>query len=104
MLTILLGLVGVSLWLGLMGMTFALPVRPNIVRITKRFVCPPGTEMQVETYVYPYHRPGERAIGVYAVSANGARTSVKAKAMIALVLMFSVAALPVTILAYKLLF
>jgi hypothetical protein len=102
--SVLFGVLGVSLWLGIMGMAFALPINPNIARITKRFVCPPGAEMKIETFVYPYHKPGERAIGIYAVSANGSRTSVKAKAMVALVLIFTLAALPLTIMLFKVLF
>lgn len=102
--TVLFGVLGVSLWLGIIGMAFALPINPNIARITKRFVCPPGAEMKIETYVYPSHKPGERAIGIYAVSANGNRTSVKAKAMVTLVLIFSLVALPLTIMVFKVLF
>ncbi len=49
--TLLLIILGVAIWLAFMGMAVALVIRPDSVRITERFLCPPGTEMKVERKV-----------------------------------------------------
>ena len=96
--TLIVILIGIAVWLAIMGLAVALPIRPNIVRITERFVCPPGTEMKVETYVYSYHRPGERAIGIYYLDPDGVTHNVKVKALLTLWGIFFIVSLPVAVL------
>jgi hypothetical protein len=96
--TLLLIILGVAIWLAFMGMAAVLVIRPDSVRITERFLCPPGTEMKVETYVYSYHRPGERAIGIYYLGPDGKSHNIKVKALLLLWGMFFVASLPIAIL------
>lgn len=92
---------GVAAWLGIMAIAIALPIRPDVVKIVRWLVIPREAEMQVETYVYPYHRPGERAIGIYCRYADGKKKSVKVRALFALWGIFFVAALPIAFIVVR---
>ena len=96
-LTLVLIIVGIALWCGVMGMAIVLPINPNVLQIVKPFVCPRGSRMEVKTYVYPYHRPGEKAISIYCIPREGEPYSIKIRALVALVLLFTIIALPFVI-------
>jgi hypothetical protein len=64
-LTILFISIGVAIWLTCMILAIILPINPNILRITKNFVCPKEKELIIQTAVYSYHRPGQKALEIY---------------------------------------
>ena len=57
-------ILGVALWLALMGLAVVLPLHPGVLRITRKIVCPPGSEIRVGTSVASYHRPGVGIVDV----------------------------------------
>ena len=73
-----------------------LPLKPEVVLITQRFVCPPDRKMEVQTMRHTYHRPGERAI-VVTCCGSGEPKIVNRKALWILWLIFFVLSLPVSI-------
>jgi hypothetical protein len=88
---------GVAIWLAFMIFAAALAIRPEVVMVVKRFVCPPGTEMIVQTEVYSYHHPGQRALVVYSDGPEG-RKDIKTRALLALWLFFFVLSVPVSLI------
>jgi hypothetical protein len=62
---------GLALWISIMIIAVILPVKPNILGITKSLVCPKGSELIVQTAVYSYHRPGQKALEISIKDNNG---------------------------------
>ena len=93
--------VGVAVWLALMGLAATLPIAPAFfLRLTERFVCPPGTKMEVRTFRATYHRPGERGLEVTCVGP-GVSKDAKVKAILALWALYLVPALPLAVLVVR---
>jgi len=88
---------GVAIWLSLMVLAVILPIRPGIVRITGPFVCPSGSKMEVDTPVYSYHRPGEKAI-IIRCMGPGIVKNVKIRALLVFWFLCLLVSLPVTVL------
>jgi len=51
-----------------MGFAIAVPIYPNIIRITQSFVYPLGSKMKVQKVKLSYHRPGEKGIIIFCHS------------------------------------
>ena len=85
---------GTALFLSLMAAALAVPIRPDVLRLTQRCVCPPGAGMRVDTSKASYHRPGERGLVVTCVGRGDPR-SVTGKAFLWLWVLFFAFALPV---------
>lgn len=92
--TLVLAVLGVALFLSLIALAVVLPIRPGIVRVTERLVCPAGTRMEVEMVRHSYHRSGERGI-VVRCRGQGRTEQVNGRALVALWLIFYLASLPV---------
>ena len=88
-----LAILGTAFFLSLMVFAVALNIRPNIVRITERFVCPAGTKMAVDIVQHEADQPWARQI-VVTCQGWGKTEWVNAKALLCLWLMFFVASLP----------
>jgi hypothetical protein len=88
---------GVAVWLALMIFATALAIRPDVVKVVRFFVCPPGTEMIVKTEVYSYHHPGQKAIVVYSDGPEGQR-DIKVRSLLALWLFFFILSVPVSVI------
>jgi hypothetical protein len=97
MLALIVLVIGIAVWFAFMGLTLALPIRPDVVRLTERWVCPPGVKLHVETHVYPYHRIGERVISIYYWGDDGIKHQVKVQALVILWGLFFVVALVLTV-------
>jgi hypothetical protein len=93
-LTMWLIILGVAIWLAFMVFALALSIRPSIVQVMQWLVCPPGTSMEVETMVYSYHRPGERAIIISCVSP-GTRRDIKVRTLLSFWVLCLVISLPI---------
>ncbi len=93
MTTLVLAILGTAFFLSLMAFAVALNIRPNIVRITERFVCPAGTKMEVDIVHHEPDQPWARQI-VVTCQGWGRSGWVNAKALLCLWLMFFVASLP----------
>jgi hypothetical protein len=61
----------VSIWLSAMGCAMSQALySPSLLRATETIVCPAGTEMDVQTPRYSYHRPGEYSIDISCVGPD----------------------------------
>ena len=89
-------ILGVALWLALMGLAVVLPLRPGVLRITRKIVCPPGCEIRVGTSVASYHRPGERGLFVECVDPNGDSKLITNKAVAVFTGLLFLTALPIS--------
>ena len=87
-------ILGTAFFLSLMALAVALNIRPDIVRITERFVCPAGTKMEVEVIHHQPDQPRARQI-VVTCRGQGKPEYVNAKALLSLWFIFFVASLPV---------
>lgn len=87
--------IGLAIFVSLMGFAIAIPVYPNIIRITESFVCPPGMKIKVEKVKLNYHRPSEKGI-IVSCHGHGETRYVKTKALLYLWLIFFVFSLPIT--------
>lgn len=96
-LTLVLIILGIAFLLSSMAFGIALRIRPGIVLITKRFVCPAGARMEAELVKLSYHRPGEKGI-VVSCTGQGETHYVNAKALPCLWFVFFLGALPVATL------
>ena len=94
MANLLLAILGTGFFLSLMAFAVALNIRPDIVRITERFVCPAGSEMEVDIVHYDPQQPRAREI-VVTCRGRGKTEYVNAKALLSLWFIFFVASLPV---------
>ncbi len=90
-------ILGVAVWLAFMMFAAVLAIRPEVVKIVKPFVCPPGTEMVVKTEVYSYHQPGQKAIIIYSDGPEG-RKDIKGRALVVLWLFFFIPSIPLAAL------
>jgi hypothetical protein len=57
-----LAVLGSAGLLSLMAASLAVVVRPGILSLLGRWVCPSGTKMVVQSVKASYHRPGERGL------------------------------------------
>lgn len=96
--TLVLIVLGLAFFFSMMAFAIALPLRPQIVRVTERLVCPTGTSMEVITAKLSYHRPGERGL-VVTCQGQGPVAYVNAKAFVYLWLIFFACSLPLAIAA-----
>jgi hypothetical protein len=94
MTALVLAILGTAFFLSLMAFAVALNIRPDIVRITERFVCPAGSEMEVDIVHYDPQQPRAREI-VVTCRGRGKTEYVNAKALGSLWLLFFVPSLPV---------
>lgn len=83
-----------AIWLALMALAICVPYRPQVIKLTRRWVCPPGSEMRIESSVASYHRPGEKGLIVECVHPDGTARLVTGKAISYLACQFFVLALP----------
>lgn len=90
-------IVGASVWMAGMALAIALPVKPSIVKIIEKLVCPANTKMEVTTEVYSYHRPGQRAIHIFYIDENGSERNIGGRAIFFLTLLFFILSLPISI-------
>lgn len=90
-------ILGVAVWLAVMGLAVVLPLRPGVLSVTQKFVCPPGCEMRVRTSVASYHRLGERGLVVECIAPNGESKLVTGKAVAVFTGLLFMAALPISI-------
>ncbi|MBN2005501.1 MAG: hypothetical protein JXA21_19235 [Anaerolineae bacterium] len=95
-LALILVILGIALYLSMMAFAVALPIRPEIVRVTERFVCPAGARMEVNPAKLGYHRPGERGI-VVKCYGQGKTEYVNARALLYLWAIFLVPSLPAAV-------
>jgi hypothetical protein len=93
-LTLLLIIFALAIFVSLMGLAIAIPVYPNIIRITESFVCPPGMKMKVEKVKLSYHRPSEKGI-IVSCHGHGETRYVRTKALLYLWLIFFLFSLPI---------
>ena len=98
MLTIIIVVIAAAFWLSMMAIAIALPVSVDIIRITKPFICPPGSRLEVRTDKTRAKRPGERGLVVLCHSTEGTK-DVKGKALTTLWLFFFLLALSGSALA-----
>jgi hypothetical protein len=94
MTTWVLAILGMAFFLSLMAFAVALNIRPDIVRITERFVCPAGSKMEVDIVHHEPDQPWARQI-VVTCQRWGKTEWANAKALVSLWLIFFVASLPV---------
>ena len=94
MTTLVLAILGTAFFLSLMAFAVVLNIRPDIVRITERFVCPAGTEMEVDVLHHQPDQPWARQI-VVTCKRWGKTEWANAKALLSLWFLFLVASLPV---------
>ncbi len=80
LLIFILAVVVASIWLATFVLALILPIRPDFIRMVSPLVCPPGTEMRIETEPGKRYRPGEKIISVYCEGLNHDRQDVKVKA------------------------
>jgi hypothetical protein len=67
---------------------------PSLLSLVGPYVCPPGTEMQVEQMRQSYHEPGETSVFVRCVG-DGVEQEVTLKAGLALWVLFLAPSVPV---------
>jgi len=94
MVTLIILILSIAFFLSIMAVAIALPLRPSIVRITARFVCPTSTTMKVQTTSLNTHRPSTQRL-VVTCQGGGKTLYVNAKAFLWLWMMFFVAAAPI---------
>jgi hypothetical protein len=94
MTTWMLTILGAAFFLSLIAFAVALNIRPDIVRITERFVCPTGTKMEVDIVHHQPDQPRAREI-VVTCRGRGKTEWVNAKALISLWFIIFVVSLPV---------
>jgi P pilus assembly chaperone PapD len=94
MTALVLAILGAAFFLSLMAFAVALNIRPDIVRITGRFVCPAGTKMEVDVLHNQPDQPWARQI-VVTCQRWGKTEWANAKALLSLWFLFFVASLPV---------
>jgi hypothetical protein len=78
---VLMLLVVIDVFLGVMLVALLLSIKPTSLRITKAFVCPPDTEMEIRAFPASHHQPRVRGIQVLAVGPQGSQ-DVKNKALV----------------------
>jgi hypothetical protein len=69
--TIIIVSLGIAIWLAFILMAILLPIKPDVLRITEKLSCPEGSELIIQTVVYSYHRPGQRALEISIKDKNG---------------------------------
>ena len=57
-----------------MVLALVIPLRPDVLRITQRIVCPPGSSLLIRVVKLSYHRPGERGLTVVCRGPDGDRS------------------------------
>jgi|WetSurMetagenome_2_1015567.scaffolds.fasta_scaffold1089338_1 hypothetical protein len=97
--TIILISFGVSIWLACMILAIILPINPNILKITKNFVCPKENELIIQTAVYSYHRPGQKALEIYYLDDDGAVKDVGLQAITIFWIILFIIIVPISYLA-----
>jgi|GEM_PF-4482395 len=62
---------GIAAWLAFIALAIILPIKPNLLKITKKIVCQEDSELIIQTAVYTYHRPGQKALEIYIKDKDG---------------------------------
>jgi hypothetical protein len=82
-----------AVFLGIMTMAVILPFKPDLIKVTEKFICAKNEKMEIFTSVAGHHLPGERSIEIYCT--EGARKrDVKLKTLLLCFILSSVAMLP----------
>jgi hypothetical protein len=89
---------GISIWLAFMMLAIVLPLKPNILKITKKIACQKGSELIIQTAVYSYHRSGQRALEIYTKDKNGIVKSAGLKVIFIFWIMLFAVSLPISII------
>jgi uncharacterized membrane protein YccF (DUF307 family) len=90
--------IGVAIWISFMTLAIILPVRPNVLRMTRGLVCPKGSEMIIQTAVYSYHRPGQKALEISIKDKNGVVKNAGFKVVSVFWLILMAFSLPISII------
>ena len=96
--TLIIVSLGVAIWLTFMMMAILLPLKPGILKITEKIVCPEGTELIIQTAVHSYHRSGQRALEIYSRDNNGIVKNVGFKVISIFLMILFVMNLPISII------
>ncbi|KAF0106681.1 MAG: hypothetical protein FD147_2477 [Chloroflexi bacterium] len=83
----------VSIWMAFMGLGITLSLCPSIVKVTKKLVCPSGSQMRVEVKGQPY-----RSVYVYYTDENGVDHGINGRAIAVLWGIFFLVSLPISAL------
>jgi hypothetical protein len=89
---------GIALWISLMIIAIILPIKPSILGITKSFVCPQGSKLFIQTAVYSYHRPGQKALEISIMDNNGVTKNAAFKVVSVFWLLLFVITVPISII------
>jgi hypothetical protein len=93
-----LAVLGLTIWLAIMGLSIALSLAPiTSLKLTQRFICPPGTKLEVETFEITDHHGKRKGLIVRRVG-QGQSKDMKTKAIIVLWALFLIPSLPISIL------
>ena len=84
---VILMIISIALFLSIMLIALLLSIRPSIMCITERFVCPTGTKMDVQINTSGDHRGEQRGL-VVACRGKGQPKYVNGKAFLWLWLIF----------------
>jgi hypothetical protein len=96
--TVIIVSLGVAIWLTFMMIAILLPLKPNILKITEKIVCPEGSKLIIQTAVYSYHKPGQRALEIYSKDNSGIVKNAGLKVISIFWMMLFVVNLPVSII------
>ena len=80
MFTMIIIIVAAAFWLSIVAVAIAMPINVQILRITKPFVCPGGSTMEIKTEKTSGQRTGGKGLVVLCRSAEGTK-DVKGKAL-----------------------
>jgi hypothetical protein len=89
----------VSIWLAFMGLGISLPIKPSVVKITRRLVCPSGSEMHVDV-----SGGSQKSIHVYITDENGNNQTINGRAFIVLWGIYFLISLPISAFIVRLVY
>lgn len=93
----------VPLVTSLLVVSVLIPLKPEALRITRRFVCPWSKKMSVEKSKLSYHRPGEKGLTVMCDGPDGLKV-VTCRAFLCLWFLAFLCAFPVGLVVYSIVF
>jgi hypothetical protein len=96
--TIIIVSLGIAIWLAFILMAILLPIKPDVLKITEKLVCPEGSELIIQTAVYSYHRPGQKALEISSRDKNGIIKNAMLKVMAIFWMMLFAISLPIALI------
>lgn len=87
----------VATWMGFMATAVIVPFSPQVLRAAAFLVCPRSSKMVIEKGA-PGERPGEYALTILCIGADGSRRDIKRNTVLAFWGLCSLVSLPLAFL------